>query len=32
LAQLFQRNIVEVGNDLGGGVLAALLTGAEQYI
>jgi predicted O-methyltransferase YrrM len=30
-AQLFQRNVVEVGNDLGGGVLAALLTGAQSY-
>ena len=30
-AQLFQRDIVEVGNDLGGGALAAVLAGARSY-
>ena len=31
LAKLFQRDIVEVGNDLGGGALAAVLAGARSY-
>jgi predicted O-methyltransferase YrrM len=30
-AQLFQKNIVEVGNNLGGGALAAVLAGAQSY-
>jgi hypothetical protein len=29
--QLFQKDVVEVGNNLGGGALAALLAGARSY-
>jgi predicted O-methyltransferase YrrM len=31
-AQLFQKSVVEVGNNLGGGALAALLAGVQSYV